>query len=229
MTTHKQEWNKRQRERQASRNIQFNQTFQEEENASIVFGVKSRQEMTEVRSNNDESSSRASPTTASITNVTDETDGDGSQTSPSPIPRRRYKVQFAFPLVTQIHERPKVHRQDRYRLFYTRRDISEFRQDYIRVKTLCQIAGLNATAGTSAGQNVNDVQPVRTRDDRQISTTNSTTLSLHHILLRDMFLFNASLFRWYEHDQHCLHDEGTCCCDVVDFVNISQQALTSKQ
>lgn len=123
--------------------------------------------------------------------------------------KRRKSVQFAYPLVVGTYERPKATREEKLVLYWSERDISEFRDNYIRVDMLCldpNITNNNigrgsnkvpemTTASVSTQQYTHRkraVDPVKHDDD----------ITSHHVfLLRDMFLFTDSLFHVFSKER----------------------------
>jgi len=141
---------------------------------------------------------------------------DAPTTAPSvSTSKRRKSVQFAYPLVVETFERPKATREEKLVLYWSERDISEFRDNYVRVDMLCKLSGLdpnitNNNIGSGSGsskvpetttpsmaaqhypQRNRAVDPVKHDDD----------ITSHHVfLLRDIFLFTDSLFHFFSKEQ----------------------------
>jgi len=104
--------------------------------------------------------------------------------------KRRKSVQFAYPLVVETFERPKATREEKLVLYWSERDISEFRDNYVRVDMLCKLSGLDPNiTNNNIGR---AVDPVKHDDD----------ITSHHVfLLRDIFLFTDSLFHFFSKEQ----------------------------
>jgi hypothetical protein len=127
--------------------------------------------------------------------------------------KRRKSVQFAYPLVVGTYERPKATREEKLVLYWSERDISEFRDNYIRVDMLCNLSGLDPNiTNNNIGRGSCKVPEMTTasvstqqyphRKRAADPVQHDEDITSHHVfLLRDMFLFTDSLFHVFSKER----------------------------
>lgn len=130
-------------------------------------------------------------------------DTDVPTTTTTATTKRRKSVQFAYPLVVGTYERPKATREEKFHLYWSERDISEFRDNYVRVDMLCKLSGLSSTTNNDNAPTTSVTPQKKYPNNTTATRQDDDDITSHHtFLLRDIFLFTDSLFHFFANEQH---------------------------